>query len=113
MIYALVPDRTDQALSISILPGRAERRRPVPDPHRSHTSPERNAKCSVIVANEIFRCAVPGEGFGDLACQPPGRRIAGHRKPQQASPFVAQNKKCEQLLKANRWNNKEIDRCNP
>ena len=47
-------------------------------------------------------CTVPGKRFGDLACQPLGRRIAGHREPQQAPPFVAQNKKCEQLLKGNR-----------
>jgi len=95
MIRALAPDRADQAFSIPILPGRAERRGPVPDPHRSHTSRERDAKCSVIVANEIFRCAVPGKRFGDLACQPLGCRIAGHREPQQAPPFVAQNKKRE------------------
>jgi hypothetical protein len=43
MIRALVPDRADQALSISILPRRAERRRPVPDPHRSYT-----CRCSKI-----------------------------------------------------------------
>ena len=67
MIRALAPDRANQAFSISILPGRAERG-PVPDTHRSHTSFERDAKCSVIVANEIFRCAVPRERFGNLPC---------------------------------------------
>ena len=63
MIRTLAPDRADQAFSISILPRRAERRGPVPDPHRSHTSLERDAKGSVIVANEIFRCAVPGKRY--------------------------------------------------
>src|SRR2546425_6425360 len=62
MIRTLAPDRADQAFSISILPGRAERRGPIP-PHRSHTSLERDAKGSVIVANEIFRCAVPGKCY--------------------------------------------------
>src|SRR6266700_3937888 len=56
MIRAFAPDRADQAFSISILPRRAERRGPVPDPHRSHTSLERDAKCSVVVADEMFRC---------------------------------------------------------
>jgi hypothetical protein len=65
-------------------------------------------KCSVIVANEILRCAVPGERFGDLACQPLGRRISGHRNPQQPPPLVAENKKCEELLKGNR-RKKSID----
>ena len=68
IIRTLAPDRADQAFSISILPRRAERRGPVPDPHRSHTSFERDAKCSVVVANEIFRCAVPRERFGNLPC---------------------------------------------
>ena len=94
MIRALAPDRADQAFSIPILPGRAERRGPVPDPHRSYASFERDAKCSVIVANEILRRAVPGKRFGDLPCQPLGCRIAGHRKPQQLSPAMAENKKC-------------------
>src|SRR3984893_17685115 len=49
MIGALAPDRPDQAFSISVLPGRAERGGPVPDAHCSHPSLERAAKCSVIV----------------------------------------------------------------
>ena len=54
MISALAPDRPDQAFSISVLPGRAERGGPVPDAHRSYPSLERAAKCSVIVTDEIF-----------------------------------------------------------
>ena len=80
MIRALAPDRADQAFSISILPGRAERGGPIPDAHRSYAGLECGAKCSVLVANEIFRCAVPRKRFGDLACQPLGGRIAGHRE---------------------------------
>ena len=67
MISALTPDRPDQSFNIPVLPGRAERRGPVPDAHCSDASFERAAKCSVIVANEIFRRAVPGECLGNLA----------------------------------------------
>jgi hypothetical protein len=70
MIRALAPDRPAQAFNISVLPGRAERGGPVPDAHCSHASLERNAECSVIVADEIFRCPLPRKRFGDLACQP-------------------------------------------
>src|SRR6516162_7894340 len=80
MICALAPDRADQAFSIPILPGRAVRCGPVPDPHCAHTSLECNTECSVVVANEIFRCTVPRKRFGDLARQPLGRRIVGHRE---------------------------------
>jgi len=52
---ALAPDRPDQAFSISVLPGRAERGGSVPDAHRSHPSLERAAKRSVVVADEIKR----------------------------------------------------------
>jgi hypothetical protein len=38
MISALAQDRPDQAFSISVLPGRAERGGPVPDAHCSHPS---------------------------------------------------------------------------
>src|SRR5229473_7074947 len=55
MISAFTSDRPDQALNISVLPGRAERGGPIPDTHRSHASFERDAKCSVIIANEILR----------------------------------------------------------
>jgi hypothetical protein len=61
MISTLAPDRPDQAFSISVLPGRAERGGPVPDAHRSHSSLERAAKCSVIVTDEIFGRRVPRE----------------------------------------------------
>src|SRR5476649_2341417 len=75
MISALAPDRPDQAFNISVLPGRAERRGSVPDAHRSDASFECAAKCSVIVANKIFRHRIPRERLGDLARQPLGRRM--------------------------------------
>ena len=79
----------------------------------SATSLECNTECSVVVANEIFRCSVPGKRFGDLARQPLGRRIAGHREPQQPPPLVPENQKCEKLLERNRRNHKQINRRNP
>src|ERR1017187_10967033 len=39
--------------------------------------------------------------------------MPGHRKPQQLPPPVAENKKCEELLKGNRRNHKEINRRDP
>ena len=41
---------------------------------------------SVIIANEIFRRAVPAETPGDLPRKPLGCRVSGHRGRQQ--PFV-------------------------
>src|ERR1019366_3576439 len=107
MISALAPDRPDQAFSISVLPGRAERRPPVPNAHGS-----RAAKCSVIVTDEIFGRRVPRECFGDLVRQALRRWVLGHRKPQQLPPSMAKNKKYEHLPKGTRRNDNEINRCN-
>src|SRR5262245_50000512 len=60
-----------------------------------------------------FGALSQGKRFSDLARQPLGRRVAGHRKPQQAPTFVVENKKCEQLLKPNRRNHEQINRRNP
>src|SRR5262245_39823533 len=94
VVRTFAPRRPDQALNKAVLPGRAEGRRSIPNTHRSDASFERSAEASVIVANEILRCRVPWERFRDLARQPFGRRVAGHRKPQQLPTFVAKNKKC-------------------
>ena len=40
----------------------------------------------------IDRALFMWECFSDLARQPLGRRVAGHRKPQQSPTFVAENK---------------------
>lgn len=77
MVRALAPDRANQAFDVSVLPRRSERCGSVPDPHRLDTSLERDAKCFVIVANEIFRRAVPWKRLSNLPRQPLRRRIAG------------------------------------
>jgi len=82
MICALAPDRSDQAFSMSVLPGRAVRGRLVPDPHGADPSLEGTAKCSVVVTDEIFGRRVPWKCFGELAGQPLRRRVLGHRKSQ-------------------------------
>src|SRR6266852_819005 len=75
MISALAPDRPDQAFNISVLPGRAERGGPIPNAHRSDALYECATECSVIVADEICRCAVPRKSLRDLPRQPLCRRM--------------------------------------
>jgi hypothetical protein len=75
MISALAPDRPNQAFNIAILPRCTERGRPVSDAHRPHPCLEDSGKCSVIVANEIFRRAIPGKRLGDLPREP--TRLSG------------------------------------
>src|SRR5262249_53286187 len=112
MISTLTSCRPDQAFEVTILPGRPIGRRSVPDAHRPNAGLERGAERSVIVSNEILWRLVPWERLSDLARQPLRRRIAGHRKPQQLPPFVAENKKCKEQLKRNRRHHEQIDRRN-
>jgi hypothetical protein len=111
IIRALAPERSDQAFSMSVLPRRAVRGRLVPDPHGAHPSLEGTAKCSVVVAVEIFGRRVPGKCFGELAGQPLRRRVTGHRKSQQLPPLMAKDETYEEPPKGNRRNDKEINRC--
>jgi hypothetical protein len=67
MISAFAPDRPDQAFNTSVLPGRTERGRPIPNAHRSNASFERDTERSVVVTNEIFGRRIPRERLGDLA----------------------------------------------
>jgi hypothetical protein len=53
-------------LNMPVLPGRPERRRSIPDTHRSEASPERATKRSVIVTNEIIRHRLPWKCLRDL-----------------------------------------------
>jgi hypothetical protein len=48
--------------------------------------------------------ALAQETLRYLARKPLSRWVSGHRNPQQLSPSMAENKKCEQLLKGNRRN---------
>src|SRR5664280_487329 len=81
-----------------------------PNAHRLDTASEYATEGSIVVADDVCWRRVPGECLGNLACQPLRRRMPGNRKPQQLPPSVAENKKCEELLKGNRRNYKKINR---
>src|SRR5450631_3989552 len=98
---------------MAVLPGRAERRGPIPNAHRLDAASEYAAEGSIVVADDVCWRLVPGECRGNLACQPLRRRMPGNRKPQQLPPPVTENKKYEELLKGNRRNYKKINRRDP
>src|SRR5262249_48687658 len=47
----------------------------------------------------------------DLLRQPFGRRMSGHREPNQLAATVTHDYKCKQALKRHRVNQAKIDRC--
>ena len=66
----------------------------------------------IIVAHQIAWRRIPRKCLHDLLGQPLRRRMPGHRKPQQLSPPVTQNKKGKQPLKGQGRNHAEINRSN-
>ena len=86
---------------------------PIPNAHRRDAACEYATEGRVLVADDIYRRPVPRECLGNLACQPLRLRMPDHREPQQLLPSVAENKKCEELLKGNRRNYKEINLRDP
>jgi len=66
MVQALSPDRADQPLGVSILPGRAGRRWSVQDAHGSETSCHGMAVGGVSVPDEASGRLIPRKGFGNL-----------------------------------------------
>ena len=83
VIEALPPDRADESLRISILPGRPSRDRSVTYAHGSKTPDEHIAIRAIPVTNEVSRYFVPATDFGQLAGKPFGTRMCSHTEPQK------------------------------
>src|SRR5262245_22323014 len=64
---------------------------------------------TIIVVHQIGWRRVPRECLCHLLSQPLRRRTAGHRKPQQLPPSMAQNKKAKQPLEGQGWSYAQID----
>jgi len=110
VIQTVAPERSDQALSIGVLPGRPWRDRTIANPHRADSTCEGVPVGAVIVAHQIGRCRIPRECLHDLLRHPFRSRVPGYRKPQQLSPSVAKHKKSKQALERRGWDHTEINR---
>src|SRR5690348_18316749 len=66
MVEAFASDRTDQPFNMTILPRRGWRDRPVANAHGSQPPDDRGAIRGVAVTDEVARCLIPWECFGDL-----------------------------------------------
>ncbi len=101
MISALAPHRPDQAFSIAVLPGRAERGGPIPDAHCSHTGLERSAKCSVIVTDEILGAV--SQGNASVICRANHSAVgcwvtANHSSRRRRWPRTTNAKSCRKAI---------------
>ncbi|MDT4947187.1 MAG: hypothetical protein QOH14_3920 [Pseudonocardiales bacterium] len=109
MIQALPPDRADQPLRVSILPGRPRRRWSIADAHGSETSRYGVTIRGVSVADEVSGRLLPREGLGDLPGDPVSRRIGRDVDPHQAASLKRDNHQAVEQLEADGWHNEQVD----
>jgi len=83
MVKAVPPDRANEPLHVSVLPGRTRRDRPVANAYSPDTPNERLAIGGVSIANKIARRLLPAIRFDQLQCDPLGARMGGYAQPQQ------------------------------
>src|SRR5258708_18862659 len=61
VVHTLAPDRSDQPLGETILPGRGGRNRLVPDAHGAQSSRDHRTPRSIPVAERVTRSFIPRE----------------------------------------------------
>jgi hypothetical protein len=79
MIEAFAPDRSDEPLSMAVLPGWASGNRTVADSHRTNAARVCWSECPVAVADQVPWRFVPGESLSHLSGDPFGARMSTPR----------------------------------
>ena len=78
MIKAVPPDRTDQPLRITVLPGRLRRDRAIPYAHCRNAPDEGFPVSAIPITNKISRRFLPAISLAQLPGDPFGGRMCGH-----------------------------------
>jgi hypothetical protein len=76
MVETFASDRPDQPFNMTVLPRRAWRDRPISNTHHAEPALDRQTIGGVAVTDEVARCLIPWERFGDLPGDPLGGWIA-------------------------------------
>ena len=109
MVEALASDRADQPFNMTVLPQRAWRDRPVANAHGLQPPGDRGAMRGVAVTDEVARCLIPWECFGDLPGDPLGGWICCHIGPDEPSPLQTQDDQPVEQFEPDRRNDEQID----
>src|SRR3954469_8350169 len=91
VIQAFSADRTDETLSVRVLPGRSRRSDDLRGPHRSNAMTKCRTVGFVPVPQQIARCGVPRKGLGHLARKPILRGIWRNRKVDDPSAIETEH----------------------
>src|SRR6267378_2759976 len=110
MIHTFPSDRTDQSLSIRVLPRGTRRCRSVANAHRSKSTDKDLTVGPVPVTNEIARSLFPAACFRELICDPFRSRMRCDAKPQNMSPAVPHDQQSIEQAKRDCRHDKQIHR---
>jgi hypothetical protein len=91
MVKAIPPNRTDGPFTISILPRRSWRNRPIPNAYRSYALDEHVAIDPVSIAQQISRCRLPAESFRQLLGNLFSLRISRDPNPSNLTSVMPQD----------------------
>src|SRR4029077_5615498 len=82
VVETFPPDRTDRPFTISILPRRSRRGRPIPNTHRPKAADEAVTVGGIAVTNDILRRDFPTIGLSELLRNPFSCWMRGYSQPQ-------------------------------
>src|SRR6516165_1982523 len=108
VIEAVPADRTNNPLSISILPWRACRDRSITYAHCGKAPDEDLTISGISIPHDIPRRFSPTAGFGQLERNPFGVRMGGHTQPQKLSAAMPQDQESVQQPKRDRWDDEQV-----
>src|SRR5215468_7087548 len=109
MVETLASDRANQPFDMPVLPRCAWRDRPVANAHGLQPPGDRGAIRGVAVTDEVARCLIPWEGFGDLLGDPLGGWICCHIGPDEPSPLQTQDEQPVKQFEPDRRHDEQID----
>jgi hypothetical protein len=110
MIEAVASQGSDEPLDERVLPRTSWCAEDLLDPHAVNPP----LKCATVdriaISKEVFRRAVPWEGFDDLLGCPLSSRIRGDIKVQNLPSRMCKDNQHEEQREPDRWYDEKIDR---
>ncbi len=110
VIEALAADRADEASYMSVLPRQPPGNQLITDSHSGETLPGGVPVNTVTVSEQISRCLLPGEGFGDLPRNPLGCGMRSDCHSENAPGRMVQDHEPIEEPEADRRHDEEIHR---
>jgi hypothetical protein len=108
VVHTLTPDRSDQPLGKTILPGRGRCSRLVPDADGAQSACDDRTIDAIPVTDHVARSFIPRERFCDLARNPFCGRMCCDADPDQLSAIQSHYDVGVEQVEANGRDNEQV-----